>query len=278
MQTALPKPSSLDPRWFQIGTLATLLSVIMIYSPFSFRLSAVVLIIVTALVTQYVFARICKLDHTAIIQSMLSAGITSLSLNLLFRADDLYLFPLAAFLAIASKFIIRVRGKHIFNPANFGIVSLLLLMPDDVWVSPGQWGRDGWVVSLLVIGAMVVLTQARRMDTALSFWGSYAALLFGRALYLGAPLTIPWHNLQNGALLIFTFFMITDPRATPDHPYARILFGGMVALVTCYLQFFMYVQTAPFYALAMMSLLVPLLDLVFRHDRHRWKTQNSSNL
>ena len=45
----------------------------------------------------------------------------------------------AAAIAISSKFLIRYRGKHVFNPANVAIV-LMMLASEHVWVSSGQWG------------------------------------------------------------------------------------------------------------------------------------------
>jgi len=114
-------------------------------------------------------------------------------------------------LAIASKFLIRSNGKHFFNPATLVIVILLLLSPD-VWVSPGQWGQSTWLGLLLVCSGGLVLQRAGRADTAVAFLSCYAGLLFWRAWVLGDPLAIPLNQLQSGALLLFSFFMITDPR------------------------------------------------------------------
>jgi Na+-transporting NADH:ubiquinone oxidoreductase subunit NqrB len=96
-------------------------------------------------------------------RSFRSAIITSFSLALLLRADNLAAHPLAAVAAIASKSIFRARGKHLFNPATFGIMSALCLLPG-TWVSAGQWGSDlaagGWMLAL----GMLVTARARRAD------------------------------------------------------------------------------------------------------------------
>ena len=140
--------------------------------------------------------------------------ITGLSLSLLLRADAAWLPALAGIIAIASKFIFRIDGKHIWNPAGFAIV-VLLFTQHGVWISPGQWGTSVWLAALLVFFAILVLQAAQRSDIALFFLGSHAALLVARAVWLGDPLAIPLHQLQSGSLLIFAFFMISDPRTAP---------------------------------------------------------------
>jgi Na+-translocating ferredoxin:NAD+ oxidoreductase RnfD subunit len=83
----------------------------------------------------------------------------------------------------------------------------------------------------------------------------------GRALWLGDPLTIPLHRLQNGALLLFTFFMISDPKTTSDSRCGRVLFAGLAALTAGYLQFRLYWGSALLWALAGSSVAVPPVRL-----------------
>jgi hypothetical protein len=90
-----------------------------------------------ALLTQIICVRL-----TGAPLDLRSPLITGLSLSLLLRADALWLYATAGVIAIASKFLLRAGGKHIFNPAGFAIV-LLLLASGGVWISPGQWGAAG---------------------------------------------------------------------------------------------------------------------------------------
>ncbi len=117
--------------------------------------------------------------------------ITGLSLSLLLRADAAWVHALAGVIAIGSKFIFRLDGKHIWNPAGFAIVVLLFAMPSHIWISPGAWGSGVWFASLLVFFAILVLGAARRSDIAVFFIGAHAALLFARAAWLGDPFAIP---------------------------------------------------------------------------------------
>ena len=116
-------------------------------------------------------------------RTLRSAIITGLSLTLLLRADNLWAHPAAA-AAISSKSLIRVRGKHLFNPATFGVMFAIILLPG-AWVSPGQWGQDvalaGWMIAL---GAFVA-TRARRADISWSFLAFYVGALALRIAYLG---------------------------------------------------------------------------------------------
>jgi len=199
-----------------------------------------------------------------------SALVTGLSLTMLLRTDGLGLAALAAVIAIASKFLLRVRGKHLYNPANGAIVGLMLVT-DHAWISSGQWG-SGALSALALAGlGLVVLTRARRAETTLAFLGGYALLLIARAVLLGDPLVIPFHHLANGALLVFAFFMISDPKTTPDSAAGRVIFGATVACVAFGIQFALYRPYAPLLALFFCMPLVPLLDGLLAGERYRWQ-------
>lgn len=205
-----------------------------------------------------------------------SAAITSLSLSILMRAVAPWMWLLAGLIGIGLKFAVRYRGKHLFNPACIGIVAMCLIFGRDVWVSPGQWGQApliaGWAVAL----AALVLSSAKRLDIALGFIGTFAAILFARALWLGDPMAIPLHQLSSGTLLVFTFFMITDPRSTPDSRAGRILFAACVAALTAWFIIGPNVRAAPLMALAALSVLTPILDRLLPADRFQWNRLHQS--
>src|SRR5207244_7615799 len=111
---------------------------------------------------------------------------------------------------------------------NFALVAMIVTARD-VWVSPGQWGSGIVFAFLLASAGGLVVNRAARADVTLAFLACYAGLLVGRSLWLGEPLAIPMHRLENGALVLFSFFMISDPKTTPDSRLRRILFASMVA-------------------------------------------------
>jgi Na+-transporting NADH:ubiquinone oxidoreductase subunit NqrB len=256
-----------DARHYQIAALATLLVFNLGWLDFGARPLNTVLAIGSALATQALCARFFALPQL----DLRSPLITGLSLSLLLRADEPWLHAAAGVIAIGSKFVLRIDGKHIWNPAGFAIV-VLLASPAGVWISPGQWGSTVWFAALLCFFAILVLHAARRSDVAIYFLSSHAALLFARALWLGDPLAIPLHQLQSGSLLIFAFFMISDPRTTPDSRTGRFIFAVSVATFAHYLAFFMQMRPGLYVALIALSPFILLLDKILPAERFAWTT------
>jgi Na+-transporting NADH:ubiquinone oxidoreductase subunit NqrB len=254
-----------DARHFQILALSVLLAYNIGWLDFGAAPLNSALAIGSALATQFACARLFGLAHT----DLRSPLITGLSLSLLLRANDPLLHAVAGVIAIGSKFVLRFDGKHIFNPAGFAIVALVLTSTG-VWISPGQWGTALWFAALLAFLAILVLSAARRADIALFFLGSHGALLLARALWLGDPLTIPLHQIEGGSLLIFAFFMISDPKTSPDSRLGRFLFAFAVAVLGHWLAFFMQMRPALYFALIALSPLTLLIDRIIPAQRFSW--------
>lgn len=254
-----------DPRHYQIVVLGSLLLFGVFILDFGISFQNAVAIVSTALGVQWLASRIVQLPRF----DPLSPLITSLSLTLLLRTDDVALAAAAAVIAIGSKFVIRVGGKHVFNPANVALVTMMLAS-DHAWVSSGQWGSAAIGAFALSCLGFLVLTRAKRAETTIAFLLFFAALLFGRAIWLGDPISIPLHQLQNGALLIFAFFMISDPKTTPNTAFGRVLYAAIVALVAFTIQFIYYTPNGPILALIMSAPTVPLIDRVIRGRLYQW--------
>ena len=253
-----------DPRLYQIGALSALLIyglTALDFDTTAFRCAA---ILVAAIVTQAICSRVwgVRFDPR-------SAAISGLSLCLLLRSNSVAFLLAGAVIAVGSKFVIRWRGKHIFNPTNFAIVALMLITPQ-VWVSPGQWGNVAFFGFLITCLGGLVVNRAARSDVTYAFIVAWAAVLIGRSLWLGEPLTIPLHRMESGALLLFTFFMISDPKTTPDSRAGRILFAVIVALGAGYVQFKLFHTNAILWSLAAAALLVPLIDALLPAERYVW--------
>ena len=253
-----------DPRLYQIAVLASLLVYGMAGLDFEITVVRAALLLLTVLATQAIGDR---LDGRP--ANVRSALISGLSLCLLLRTNRTDLAILAAFVTIAAKFVIRYRGKHIFNPTNGGIVAMLVLT-DQVWVSPGQWGSVAFFAFLMACLGGVVVNRASRSDVTYAFIVFYCALLFGRSWYLGEPFAIPLHRLQGGALLLFTFFMISDPKTTPDSRAGRVLFAALVAFGAWYVQFRLFRTNGLLWSLAACSLMVPLIDRMLPGAKYSW--------
>jgi len=256
----------LDPRIYQIAILSCLLIYGVTKLDFEVNLVQSLLILSSVLITQFLFTKFLNLGRF----DPKSPLISGLSLCLLLRADSIILIILCAVITIGSKFILRWYGKHIFNPTNIGIV-VLLLLSDHAWVSPGQWGSAAFMGFLIACIGGLVVNRASRSDVTYAFMFFYTALIFGRAIWLGDSLLIPFHQIQNGALLIFTFFMISDPKTTPDTRIGRIFFALIVSLVSYYFQFVLFNTNSLFYALALSSLAVPIIDMLLKGKKYEWK-------
>lgn len=254
----------LDPRLYQIGALTLLFLYGVFFLQFDVTLLRAALIVGTAIATQKVASRLAGIAFDP-----KSAAISGLSLSLLLRSESLVLLLAAAVIAVGSKFVLRVRGKHVFNPTNLAIVALLIVT-NRVWVSPGQWGSVAFFGFLIACTGGLVVNRAARSDVTFAFIAAWSALVIGRSLWLGEPLTIPFHRLENGALLLFTFFMISDPKTTPDSRAGRILFVAAVALGGWYINYRLFRTNGILWSLAACSVFVPVIDFVLRAKRYEW--------
>ena len=254
-----------DPRLYQIAVLGLLVSYGVFVLDFGIHWYNALAIAATALLVQCAGTRLATLPSFDPRSPMISA----LSLILLLRTDDVLLAMAAAAIAISSKFLVRFNGKHVFNPANVAIVSMMLLS-DRAWISTGQWGNAAIGAFALACLGFIVLTRAKRAETTITFLLAYAALLVGRALWLGDPLQIPLHHLQNGALLIFAFFMISDPKTTPNTATGRVIYAMIVASIAFTIQFLFYQPNGPILALIISAPLVPLIDFLKRGRNYEW--------
>lgn len=264
--------SSFDPRLYQIISLGTLLSYGLLWLHFDVTALQVAVTFGTALLTQYAGTRWYRLPS----YDPLSAIVSAIGLCVFLRTNDLFVAALASIIAIGSKFLIRLKGKHLFNPTNLGLT--IMMITGLGWISPGQWGQVAWF-SLLVVGlGSLVVTRAVRADVTFLFLSFYMGLLILRALWLGDPLTIPLHQIASGTLLIFCFFMITDPKTTPDSRAGRILFTALVALCAFITQYTLYRPHGILWGLLVCSPLVPLIDRRLPGSRYDWSRPSAGSL
>ncbi len=261
----------LDPRWYQIAMLAALLGYGMFGLHFDLGWGYIAGVVGATLGTQLLCTRLWRLPAF----DPLSALISGLGLCTLLRTNALAPAMLAAVIAIASKFILRWRGKHLFNPTNLALVAMLVAGAG--WISPGQYGHVAFVALLMVCLGLTVVCKAARDDVTLAFLGVYAAILFGRSLWLGEPMAIPLHRLQSGLLLQFAFNMISDPRTTPDSRAGRLLYGALVAGGAGVVQFVLFRTNGPLWSLAAFTLAVPLIDRRLPGPRHQWNPQPATD-
>ena len=270
-----PFPGIKDARYFQILFQGIFLSYGILWLHWNNDITCFIIYLTTSLATQV----LCELSFTNYKLTALpfyrsgtwkSAFITALGLCLLLRTTHWYFSALAAFLSIASKYIFKWKGKHIFNPSVFGISSTILITGEG-WTSPGQWGSGIVIFFMVCTLGFIVVSRVQKLDISVTFLSIYISLLFSRQiLFLGWPLDFFIQSTTTGSLLLFSFFMVSDPKTTPNHPIARILYAIILAAIAFYLSAYKFVNAAPVWALLFASPLVPVLDSLFIIKRFQW--------
>lgn len=255
-----------DARTFQILFLLCFITIGVTLRDFSISKTQVILTFLTANLVQLYWIKKLKLKNVTLLSSL----VTSCGLTLLLRADNLWVHPLAATMAISSKFILRYNQKHIFNPANLGVILSILLLPG-AWVSPAQWGHDILIMAWIFVFGMIVTNRAQRFDVSLFFLGSWMALLVAKILYLGQVWPHFWHQLNSGSLLLFTFFMISDPMTIPNHRKARFIYAFSVAVMAFIWQFVFFKVNGFIWACFYLAAIVPFLDRFFPAEKYQWR-------
>jgi enediyne biosynthesis protein E5 len=255
-----------DARVFQIVFLAVLLTIGVLLRDFSVQPMQIALAFGAGLATQRFWLKRLGLRQ----KGLLSAVVTCCGLSLLLRSDTLWAHPLAATLAVSSKFLLRINGKHVYNPANLGVIAAITLLPG-TWVSSGQWGNDlALAVWLLMLGS-IVTQRAQRLGISWVFLGAYLALVAARVLLLGQSWAVWWHQLGNGALLLFAFFMLSDPMTIPSRPGARVAYAVIVAVGAAAWQYLLFKPNALLWALFLATPLVPLFDRLLPGAWFAWR-------
>jgi len=264
---------SSDPRHYQIAFLTSFLIYGNIFLGWDNSLLKIILTFSVCIFTQLIFTAFTNRDF----KSVKSALISALSICLMLKTNLMLTVVLASVLSIAGKFIIRIDKKHVFNPTNFGII-LTLILTQDAWISTGQWGNGSLMVFLLGALGMIVLLKVNRFDTAIAFIAAFALYHYFRSVvYLGWTTDVFLQQMTSGTLMIFTFFMITDPKSTPSSFKARIIWASMVGVLAAYLQIHHWVNGSALWALFILSPLTPLFDQVFSGEKFQWfKNENSS--
>ena len=166
------------------------------------------------------------------VANVASAYITGISLALLIkpRADLLWPFALGGFLAIASKYVLRYRGRHLWNPSNFAISVLLLVAPASVAILSRQWGNDLATNAVIWCFGLLIVSRVRMLHVTLTYVACFVALAALRHWIVGGPLLAEIAPITGPMYQLFIFFMITDPKTTVSTVRGRIIVAATVAV------------------------------------------------
>jgi Na+-transporting NADH:ubiquinone oxidoreductase subunit NqrB len=202
------------------------------------------LAIVASIVTDLVLGRIFfgRWPNVA------SAYITGISVGILVRSPAFWPYVLCSVISITSKYVLRVKGRHIWNPSNFGISAMLFLAPETVATLSIQWGN--YLLPMLVIWALgsVIIWRLRRFHITGIYVVSFTAFAFLRSYITGSPWQSEIAPLTGPMYQLFIFFMITDPKTTVRSKKGQCIVVFLVAFAEFLLRLHQVVY-APFYAL-----------------------------
>lgn len=267
-----------DARWFQIAFVGCFLAFGALAKDFALTGLQVLGALSASLLTQAFWLRRLGLPAQGV-GPYLSAIITAIGISVLVRADSVWVHPLLACVACSSKFLVRAgtgeQRSHVFNPANLAAFLAWAVVPG-AWLSPGQWGSETLLALWLVALGAWVTRCVGRLDISVSFLLAWGGLLAARLLWLETEATLAlsiwWHQFSTGSLLLFAFFMISDPMTTPRTRSLRVAYALLVAVAAFIWQFVLYKPHGLIVMLLLASPLVPLLNRWRPGERPQWLT------
>jgi enediyne biosynthesis protein E5 len=189
-----------------------------------------------------------------------SAYITGISVGILVRSPAFWPYVLCSLISITSKYVLRVKGRHIWNPSNFGISALLFLAPETVATLSIQWGN--YLLPMMVIWALgsVIIWRLRRFHITGIYVASFIAFAFLRSFITRSPWQSEIAPLTGPMYQLFIFFMITDPKTTVRSKKGQCIVVFLVAFAEFLLRLNQVVY-APFYALFIVGPTAMLIEM-----------------
>lgn len=196
-----------------------------------------------------------------------SAYISGISVGILIRSPFVWPYALCAALSIMSKYVLRWRDRHLWNPSNFGVSAMLFLYPAAVASLSIQWGNSIWPMAIIwCLGSLIVM-RLKRFHICLTYVVTFLVLAYVRCLITGKPYGASIAPLTGPMYQLFVFFMITDPKTTVRSTWGQCLVAVFIAVVEMMLRLAEVIH-APYYALFLVGPAANVLEI--------WLTQNQT--
>jgi len=216
----------------------------------------VVLAIATSVIAEMILAKVILGTR----KNLASAYVTGISVGILIRSNMVWPYVVAALLSILSKYVIQYKGRHIWNPSNFGVSWMLFMAPVYVAGLSMQWGNYVLPMSIIWMLGLGIVYRAKKLHISVTYVVSFIILAYVRSLITGdaflaelSPLTGPMYQL-------FVFFMVTDPGTAVSSKKWQVIVVILVALVEFVLRL-QGVIYAPFFALFLVGPAARFIDL-----------------
>jgi len=230
-----------------------------------------VLAIVAAIITELILGRIFFGKWL----NLASAYITGISVGILVRSPAYWPYALGSVISIMSKYVLRMKGRHLWNPSNFGIAVLLFLAPETMAVLSIQWGNNyGSLLVIWILGS-IIIWRARRFHISATYVVSFFLLAFLRSWITGDPWQAEVAPITGPMYQLFVFFMITDPKTTVRSRAGQCVVAFCVALAEFFLRLDQVVY-APIFALFFVGPAANLIEIWWDSRRETTRSHEVS--
>ena len=262
-EPTVPADKAQWKRWFSLDNRFVpplFITLILLVGHLSFGIlesyQKTLLAIATSIVAELILGRIFlhKWPHLA------SSYITGISVGILLRSPAFWPYVLCSLLAITSKYVLRVKGRHIWNPSNFGICVMLFLASDAVATLSIQWGNNLWAMLVIWLLGSAIIWRLRRFHICAVYVVSFLVLSLLRARITGDPWLSEFSPITGPEYQLFIFFMITDPKTTVRSRLGQCIVAFSVALVEFFLRLDQSIY-APLYALFIVGPIAMLIEM-----------------
>ncbi len=246
----------IDPRYLSSGLITLILVFGQLYVGILHDLSQLFTAIVAALAAELALGRLLAGRWL----NPASAYITGISCGILLRSLYLWPFAIASLLSILSKYVLRYRGRHLWNPSNLGICVVLFAAPGAVAALSEQWGNDLWAMAVIWVLGSVILWRAKRFHVTFTYALSFVVLAYARSLMTDNPFLSEVAPITGPMYQLMAFFMVTDPATSVSSRRGRIGVAFLVALAEMALRL-LEIVNAPLYALFLAGPAAKFVDL-----------------
>ena len=257
-----PKLWGIDVRYVPPLFITTILLVGQVSFGLLESFSRTLFAIATAMAVELVLSRMLTGKYA----NLASAYISGISVGILLRSFDYWPYAVCAAIAIVSKYVLRWKGRHLWNPTNFSVTAMLILAPDYISVLSIQWGNSVWPMLVIWVLGAVIVYRVHRLHITATYVVSFIALAFLRSLITGHPFFAEVAPITGPMYQLFIFFMITDPKTTVKPVWGQCLVAFLVAVVEMAFRVEQFVYAA-FYALAVVGPITNIIEIMW-NQRH----------
>src|SRR5688572_13304565 len=265
---AIPSPrkraSTLDNRYLP----PLLITSILLTAHLSFGIlegwERTALAIVTAIVAELVMGRITY----GAWPRPASAYISGISAGILVRSPFLWPYFLTSLISIASKYVLRLNGRHLWNPTNFGVSAAAFLAPATITVLSIQWGNVLAPMAIIWVLGSVIVWRVGRAHISATYVASFLLFSVVSSSITGLPWLATVAPITGPMYQLFIFFMVTDPKTTVRSKLGQCVVVFLIAFVEMVLRL-NEILYAPFYALFIVGPIAMLVEIWREGIRNR---------